>query len=448
MNSTETGSAAARRVPGQSVWQRELPADPDGLSERAVAQLERYSGSALARLLRFMGMTTLEWEAHGAVVRDCHGQEYVECGGYGLFVHGHSHPLVVEAVRRQAATLAQSTRLLPHLQQAELSAALADVCPGELRYSFFCNSGAEAVEGALKLARAHTGRQGILAAQDAFHGKTMGALSASGKAMYRDPFLPLVPGFAHVPYGDAEALEAEARGIASEPGGLGAILLEPIQGEAGVVVPPPGYLALARRLCDELGALLILDEVQTGVGRTGEWFRCQAEGVVPDILATAKSLGGGVMPLGAFIATPECWQPFDESPFLHTSTFGGSPLACAAGLAALRAIREEGLLERARELGRLLGKGLGEIGRRYPGAISAVRGEGLFWGLDLRSEGVGGLMLSRLLGEGGVLVVYSLNRPNVIRVMPPAVATPEQIEFVLEAIDTAAREAEALGGEL
>ena len=437
-----------RRVPGEAVWSKALPGNPDEVAEAALGWAERYTGATLARLMRFLGMVTLEWEAHGAVVRDVHGDEYVECGGYGMFVHGHTHPLVVEAVRRQAGELAQSTRMLPNLPQAEFAQELARVAPGDLQYSFFCNSGAEAVEGALKLARAATARSGILAANGAFHGKTFGALSASGKKQYRTPFVPLVPDFHHVPYGDGSALTAAADEIAASPGGLAAIILEPIQGEAGVVIPPAGYLEQARAVCDRLGALLIMDEVQTGVGRTGDWFCCTQAGIIPDILATAKSLGGGVMPLAAFIARPSCWGPFDEDPFLHSSTFGGSPLASAAGLAALRAIREEGMLERAREIGDRLARDLGEIGRRYPGAIAAVRGRGLLWGLELRNEGLGGVLLNHLLNTAGVLVVYSQNQPKVIRVMPPAVIRDDQLDFVVEEVDRAAREAEAVSDQV
>ena len=436
-----------RTVPGGTRWEVPLPGDADAVAERAAAQSERYTGAALSRLMRFMGMVTLEWEAHGAVVRDVHGREYVECGGYGQFLHGHSHPRVVEAVRRQAGALALSTRLLPNLPQAEAAELLAQACPGDLTYSFFCNSGAEAVEGALKLARAATGRRAILATEGAFHGKTFGALSASGKALYRDPFAPLVEGFHHVPYADATALAVAAEELARAPGGLAAIILEPIQGEGGVVVPPPGYLSTARRLCDRLGALLVLDEVQTGVGRTGAMFGCEHEGVVPDILATAKSLGGGVMPVGAFVARPSCWGPFDENPFLHTSTFGGAPLACAAAAAALRAVAEEDMLGRARRHEVTLRQGLGEIAARHTAAVAEVRGRGLLWGLDLRGEGVGGMMLANLL-EAGVLVVHSLNQPRVIRVMPPAVITADQLAFVLEAVDRAAEAAAAVAADL
>lgn len=436
-----------RRVPGGGGWRVPLPADPDAVAEQAAARYEAHAGAALARLMRFLGVTTLEWEARGSVVRDVHGQEYVDCGGYGMFFHGHCHPRVVEAVQRQAARMGQSTRLLIHAQQAELAERLAAWTPGDLQYSFFCNSGAEANEGALKLARAATGRTGVLAAEGAFHGKTFGALSASGRAMYQAPFRPLVPEFLHAPFGDLAALESAAEARAAAPGGLAAIILEPIQGEAGAILPPAGYLRGARRVCDRLGALLILDEVQTGIGRTGRMFACEAEGVVPDILTTAKSLGGGVMPIGAFTARPDCWRVFDENPFLHTSTFGGGPLACAAALAALEAIETEGLLQRARELGAVLARDLGAIAARHCASIAAVRGEGLLWGIELRAEGLGGLVLSQLI-DAGALVVHSLNRHRVLRVMPAAVITQAQMDFVLQAVDAAASAADEVADEM
>ena len=436
-----------RTVPGGGNWTRPLPRDADALSEGVLADFEHHVGTALARVMRFMGLTTVEWEARGAVVRDAHGREYLDCGGYGMFLHGHSHPRVVAAVQRQAGVLAQSTRLLAHAGQAELAARLAAAAPAGLEYAFFSNSGAEAVEAALKLARAATGRSGVLAAEGGFHGKTMGALSATGKPMYRDPFQPLLAGFTHVPYGDAAALETAIERAARQPGGLAAVLLEPIQGEAGVIVPPDGYLLAARAACDQRGALLILDEVQTGMGRTGALFACDRSGVRPDIVTLAKSLGGGVMPIGATLATAACWRPFDENPFLHTSTFGGSPLACAAALAALEAIEQEDLCGRARELGAQIGPALQRLARAHAPSIAAVRGVGLLWGIELRSEGLGGWLLSRLL-EAGVLVVHSLNQPRVLRLMPPAVLTADQWAFVLRALEDAAADADGLATEL
>jgi putrescine aminotransferase len=415
--------------------------NPEEMVERALADYERHVSSSMAHLYRFLGVTTLEWEASGAVVRDVFGRTFIDCGGYGVFFHGHSHPRLVAVAREQVGRLALSTRLLPHKPVADLARKLAEVTPGDLQYTFFCNSGAEAVEGALKLARAFTGRKRFVAAENAFHGKTFGALSATGKELYREPFHPLVPGFTHVPFGDADAV-----GTAID-GDTAAVILEPVQGEAGVIIPPPGYLRRVREICDRRGVLLILDEVQTGIGRTGTLFACQREGVVPDILTAGKSLGGGLVPIGAFTARAEVFRPFDENPYIHSSTFGGNPLACAVALAALQVVEDEGLLERARERGGQLRRGLEEIARQFPQVIAAVRGLGVMIGVELVSEGAGGRFIAGLF-DRGVVVAHSLNQHRVVRFLPPAVIRPEEVDRVLEAALAAARETAAVVDEL
>jgi putrescine aminotransferase len=408
---------------------------------QVLADEERYLNGSLARLMRFMGLDSVEWEGEGALLRDVRGKTYIDCSGFGVFFHGHSHPRVVRAVQEQAARLAMSSRLLPSAPAATLARMLAEVTPGDLRYTFFCNSGTEAVEGAIKLARAYTGRSGIVAAEGAFHGKTLGALTVNGSPFYRQPFEPLLPGVRRVPFGDAAALAAAV------DEDVAAVILEPIQGEAGVIIPPDDYLAAARAACDRVGALLILDEVQTGIGRTGTMFCCEQYGVVPDILCMAKSLGGGVMPIGAFTARPDVWQPFDENPFLHSSTFGGNPLACAAGIAALEAIREEDLLARARERGAQMLAGLQRIAAAHPAVVPEVRGRGLLIGLDLADEGLGGVFMAALL-DRGVLPTISLNKLHVVRLLPPAVITAEQVEQVLEAVEAAVATADSVRAEL
>ncbi|MBX5476077.1 MAG: aspartate aminotransferase family protein [Clostridia bacterium] len=400
---------------------------------------ERYVNPSMARVMRFMGVEGYEVEARGAEVRTSDGSTYLDLGGYGVFFHGHSHPKVVAAVQRQAETLALSTRLLPNRPVVELARRLAESLPGDLQYTFFCNSGAEAVEGALKLARMYTGKPGVIATQGGFHGKTLGALSATGKDMYRQPFLPLLPGFRHVPFGDAAAVEQAFDET------VGAVIVEPIQGEGGVIVPPDDYLARLRAICDARGAVLIVDEVQTGVGRTGPMWAIERSGVVPDIIASGKSLGGGIVPIGAFTARAEVFRPFDENPLIHTSTFGGNPLACAAGVAALDAIAEEGLLERGQEIGTAFMSGLREIQKEFPGALREVRGRGLLIGLEFADEGAGGAFIAALLHRK-VVVVHSLNHPRVIRVMPPAIVTRDQIDYALESMRAAASEAAALAG--
>lgn len=390
-----------------------------------IDKYERYVNPAVARLFRFMGLATVEWTAQGAMLTDINGKEYIDClGGYGVFSTGHRHPKVVAAVKKQLDMLPLSSKVLFDKPMADLAELMAEITPGDLQYSFFVNSGAEAVEGALKLARLHTGRPKFVAAINAFHGKTMGALSATGRDMFRAPFQPLLSGFTHVPFGDIAAMEQ----VMDDQ--VAAVILEPIQGEGGIIVPSADYLAAVRRLCDRYGALLICDEVQTGLGRTGAMFAVDHYQVVPDIITTAKALGGGVMPIGAFTARPPVWEKFITSPFVHTSTFGGNPLACAAGVAAIKVIREEGLVEKARQQGAYFLMQLKKLADAYPDVIREARGMGLMLGLELTKEGVGGLLMAELV-EHGVLAAYTLNNPKVIRLEPPLVITRAQIDQVL-----------------
>jgi putrescine aminotransferase len=400
--------------------------EADRISAQTVDDYGDYVNDGMARLYRFMGVTGIEWENTGAIVKDIYGKEYIDCAGFGMFIHGHRHPKVVEAVKRQLDRFPLSNRLLPNQPVTQLARLLAEVTPGRLQYSFFCNSGTEANEGALKLARAYTGRKNFAAAYGGFHGKSYGSLSASGREFYRKPFEPLVPGFTHVPFGDAGAMEKAVNEDTA------AVILEPIQGEGGVQVPPDDYLPRVREICDRKGALLILDEVQTGMGRTGKLFACEHWGVVPDILCLAKSLGGGVMPIGAIIATPEVFEPFNTNPYLHSSTFGGNPLACAAGYAAVKVLLEDGLIERSAWLGEYaLGK-LNHLKKRYPRVIADVRGKGLLIGVELVNDGIGGFIIPNLLDQG-VIVLHSLNNNKVIRIMPAAVITDEQLDRALDA---------------
>ncbi|MDQ7843260.1 MAG: aminotransferase class III-fold pyridoxal phosphate-dependent enzyme, partial [Armatimonadota bacterium] len=347
-----------------------LPKDPDRLAQEVLDKYARFINPGLARLYRFANVTTAEWEAEGAVVRDIHGKEYLDfSGGPAVFSLGHRHPKVVAAVKAQLDRMPMSVRAMPRLLEAELAELLAQITPGDLQYTFFVNSGTEANEGALKLARLATGRPNIVGAVGAFHGKTMGALSASGRDTYKTPFQPLIPGFSHVPFGDLEALE---RAVTVE---TAAVILEPIQGEGGVIIPPDDYLPGVREICDRTGALLILDEVQTGLGRTGKMFACEHWGVAPDLLTMAKALGGGVMPIGAITGRPQIWKMLEQNPYLHSSTFGGNPLACAAGVATIKVLLEDRLPERAAELGPYLLERLRDVQRRHPTIVRDVRGK-------------------------------------------------------------------------
>jgi len=325
---------------------------------------------------------------------------------------------------------------------ADLAEKLATLAPGDLQYSFFGNSGAEAVEAAIKFARAATGRTKIISTVGSYHGKTLGALSASGRDVYKTPFAPLLPGFDFVPFGDGDALSAVVDGDTA------AVLLEPVQGENGIRIPPADYLPLARRLCDEHGALLILDEVQTGLGRTGKMFACEHAGVAPDLMALAKALGGGVMPIGAVLGTPAVWEKvFAKNPFVHTSTFGGNELACVAALAALRVTVDRDLPAQAAAKGERLLSGLRAVQAKYPDLLTEARGVGLMIGVEFADADIGKLAIGALMHHG-VIAAYTLNSPQVMRFEPPLVITDAQIDHVISAFDAAMAETKQLLADL
>ncbi len=399
--------------------------------DETIEKYEKYINPAVAKLFRFMGLSTVEWAAQGALITDIEGKDYIDClGGYGIFSLGHRHPKVVDAVKIQLDMMPMSSKVLFDKPMADLAEILAEITPGDLQYSFFVNSGTEAVEGAIKLARLHSGKHNIISMNNSFHGKTLGALSATGRDLFREPFQPLLQGFQHVEFGNIESL---SNAINSD---TAAIIVEPIQGEGGIIVPPDDYLPQVRSLCDEKDVLLICDEVQTGLGRTGKMFAIDHYNVVPDIITTAKALGGGVMPIGAFTARPKVWNKLIESPFLHTSTFGGNPLACAAAIAAINVIKSESLVANAEVLGLRFMNGLNQLKDRFSAVVSNVRGKGLMIGIELKKEGIGGFLMSELIAQG-VLVAYTLNNPKVIRIEPPLVISPEQVDYVLNAFDKA-----------
>ncbi len=405
------------------------PVDPDRTAAEILDKYARYVNPGLVRLYRFANVVTAEWEAEGVVIRDIHGKEYLDCsGGPAVFNVGHRHPRVIAAVKAQLDRMPLSVRAMPRALEADLAEMLAQITPGDLQFTFFANSGTEANEGALKLARLATGRPNFVAAEGAFHGKTLGALSASGRETYKAPFRPLVPGFSHVTFGDLEAMD---RAVTDQ---TAAVILEPIQGEGGVIIPPDGYLQGVREICDRRGALLIFDEVQTGLGRTGKMFGCEHWNVVPDVLTTAKALGGGVVPIGAFTGRPHLWKALEQNPYLHSSTFGGNPLACAAGIATITVLREERLAERAAELGPYLMEGLRRLQRRHPSIVRDVRGRGLLVGMEFTDPDIV-LLITAAAMERGVIVFYSLNKPEVFRIAPPLVITKAQIDRAVDVLD-------------
>jgi putrescine aminotransferase len=413
-------------------------ADAESIVERTLELHARHLNPSWATLVKFMGYGAVEVEAEGCWVVDASGQEWLDClGGPGVFTLGHRPPEVVAAVEQQLRRMPLASHLLLNEGLAQVAAELADLCPGELQHSFLCNSGAEAVEGALKVARAHTGRAKFVAAEGGFHGKTFGALSASGREVYRRPFEPLVPGFTHIPFGDLAALTSAVDADTA------AVILEPIQCEAGIIIPPDDYLPAVRRACDQAGTLLILDEIQTGLCRTGKVFACDWSGVAPDIMCLGKALGGGVVPVGAFVATADVWSVFEDNPLIHTSTFGGNPLACAAARAALKLVRQGHLCEAARERGaQLLGR-MQEIGAAFPNLIREVRGRGLLVGVEFADSDVGGLVIAGL-AQRHILCGYGLNDPHTLRLEPPAIITEEEVEHAATAFHEAVEQAQTI----
>ena len=412
------------------------------LAQEAFENYRAYLNPPLARVMKLSG-APVEVYADGVTIVDQNGKAYLDfAGGYGVFTLGHRHPRVVAAVKDQLDRMALSGRTMFNPLMGRLAKRLAELTPGDLAISFFANSGTEAVEGALKLARAATQRPTIVATDAAFHGKTFGALAVSGREAFRAPFSPLLADVRRVPFGDADALRAVLDDT------VAAVIVEPVQGEGGVNIPPAGYLRAVRARCDEVGAVMIADEVQTGLGRCGAVFACDLDEVVPDVMTLAKGLSGGVVPIGAYVARPVVWnRAYGKAPLLHTSTFGGNELACAAALAALEVLLDEDLAANARARGAQLVAGARETMRRYPDVVADVRGVGLLVGVELRREGYGGTVIPELL-KRGVTAAWTLNEQRVIRLEPPLIVTEAQVATALRAFDEAVGSALAQLGTL
>lgn len=379
--------------------------------------LDRYDHA----LIRVFGTPSLVLDhGEGAWVWDVDGQRYLDLvGGIAVNALGHNHPALVSAVSKQVATLVHISNFFTSTAQITLAERLVQYAGApDGSGVFFANSGAEAIEAAIKLAR-RTGRSGLVAAEGAFHGRTTGALALTHKAAYRDPFAPLLPGVTHVSFGDIAALTA-----AVGPD-TGAIILEPIQGEAGVMPADAGYLRAAREIATASGALLILDEIQTGIGRTGSWFAFQEAGIQPDAMTLAKGLGGGV-PIGALVTFgPTATGLLTAGQ--HGSTFGGNPLAAAAGLAVLDTIESEGLLARAAELGDHLAQRIAALGHPL---ISGTRGRGLLQAVVLAAPVAA--QLAEVARAHGFLI--NPVAPDAVRLAPPLIITADELDLFIDTL--------------
>ncbi|MGZ3575341.1 MAG: aspartate aminotransferase family protein [Vulcanimicrobiaceae bacterium] len=401
---------------------------PQDLYNETYENYRQFVNPPLARVMKLSG-SPVEVRAQGCTIWDHNGKAYLDfAGGYGVFTLGHSHPKVIAAVKAQLELMSLSGKTMFNVVLGRAAKKLAEMAPGDLQISFWANSGTEAVEGAIKLARAATKRTKIVGTENAYHGKTMGALSASGREYFKEAYRPLVPDVVQIPYGDASALDAALKDAA-------AFIVEPVQGEGGVNVPPPGYLRAVREACDRTGALFIADEVQTGLGRCGMAFGCDRDGVVPDVMTLAKGLSGGIVPVGAFIVRPAVWNAaYAKAPLMHTSTFGGNELACAAALAAMQVLEEDGLVENAHARGEQLIAGARALAQRYPQVVREVRGAGLLVGVELTNEGYGGWIIPEML-KAGVTAAWTLNMQRVIRLEPPLVVSNGEIERALAALE-------------
>ena len=388
---------------------------------------------------RTVETAAVEWEGEGCFVRDVNGREFIDClGGFGIFALGHRHPKVVSAIKAQLDRLALHSQWMLNPMAADAARRLAEITPGQLQKTFWCSTGTESVEGALKLARLYTGRKKYISTINSFHGKTMGSLSVTGRDLFRRPFEPLLE-TTFVPYGDIAAMSQAIDEMTA------AVILEPIQGEGGIRIPPADYLPMVRELCTQRGALLILDEVQTGLGRTGAMFGCNHSSVVPDVMCLGKALSGGVIPCAAFTSTDEIWRAFHPNPFYHTSTFGANPMATTAAAATIQTLQEEKLIARSAEMGRYFLARLKELQRQFPNLICDVRGRGLLIGVETFDAARGESIAARMFARN-VLVAYTLNKPEVIRIEPPLIITRELIDQALDRFEDALQEENGCAG--
>ena len=380
--------------------------------------------------------TFVEWEDSEETFGDVHGTRFIDClGGYGVYTAGHRNPEIVKAVEAQLHRYALHSQELVDPLRGYLAQLVAMITPGDMQYAFFCSGGAEAVEMALKLARLASGKHYFISMVNGFHGKSMGAVSCTGKGDYRTPYLPIIQGVQHVEFGNAEAVETAIRNLIAVGESVAAVIVEPVQGEAGIIVPPDDYLPKLREICDRYEVFLILDEIQTGMGRTGTLWACEAHDVVPDILTYGKAFGGGVMPITGIAARPHLWvdQLKDNPWILGSPTFGGNPLACAAAIAAIKYTIENDLPRQIAEKGAYLMDKLVALKAQHRILVD-VRGKGLLVGLEYPTEEIG-WEVSKGLFKRGVLTGGTLNNAKVNRIEPPGIISYETLDTIVSRLD-------------
>jgi len=417
------------------------PEEAKRMTEESIDNYNKYvnPGWLMYRKSVSTNAAFVEWKDHDSCFSDVNGEEFIDClGGFGIYMCGHRNPEILRYVKAQLDHQALHSQELVDPLRGYLAKALSAITPGDLQYCFFTNGGAEAVEMAIKLARIASGGSWFISAVGAFHGKSMGAVSMGGKYTYRVPYLPMIQQVQHVQYGVADDIRKAIKNLVAVGEKVAAVILEPIQGEAGIIIPPEGYLKEVRAICDEYKVLLIFDEIQTGMGRTGTMWRCEAEGVVPDIMTYGKAFGGGIMPITGIICRPQLWvQPLVENPWLLGSpTFGGNPLACSAALATIAYMLKNDIPGQAKEKGDFFLAGLRELQKKYPEVLTDVRGAGLMIGVEFPSSEIG-YCFARNMFARKVLTAGTLVNAKAIRFEPAATTTYGELKKVLQVTDEA-----------
>lgn len=381
----------------------------------------------------------LEWQDHDSSVVSLYGEDFIDClGGFGIYTCGHKNKEIVETVKAQLDHQALHSQELLDPLRGYLAKAVAEITPGDLQYCFFTNGGAEANEMALKLARVATGGRWYVSTVNAFHGKSMGAVSMGGKGTYRTPYTPMVQQVVHVEYGNAEDARKAIRNLIAVGEKVAAFIVEPVQGEAGIIIPPAGYLKEIRAICDEYGVAMICDEIQTGMGRTGHMWRCEGEDVVPDILTFGKAFGGGIMPITGLICRPPMWtQDLVDNPWLLGSpTFGGNPVCCSAAIATIKYMIDHDIPGVCAKKGALIREGLDKLAAKYSDLIDEVRGIGLMLAVEFKTSEIGYEVAKGMFARK-VITAGTLVNAKCVRFEPASVITEEQIAQVIQRMDEA-----------
>jgi acetylornithine/succinyldiaminopimelate/putrescine aminotransferase len=387
----------------------------------------RYVNPGRVSVFKQLGFDIVPGRREGVWVWDVHGErKFINCRCGEIFNLGHRPPRVVAALKAALDEVDVGDHLLIDELRAALGKRMAQLTPGDIQYSTFSPGGAEAIEVALKLARGYTGRPGVISVKGGYHGHTGFAL-ATGEDSFRGKFGPMPPGFSKVPFGDADALEAAVNEETA------AVIIETLPATAGILIPPDDYFPRARAICDVHGAQLIIDEVQTGLGRTGRMWAIEEWGVVPDILVSGKSLGGSVYPVAATCHRPHLDVFFQKNPFIHVASFGGSALGCVAALAALDQIAEPAFMQHVQAMGERFEQGFDELRTRYP-IVAGWRRRGLMIGFELVESRMGPAMVAAL-AQHGVLAIFANYRLSTIQIKPPLIIQPGEVDFVLEAMD-------------